>query len=94
MLARGLPVADGVGDDVESGLDGAGAADEFLDDEFLRLPVAGGSELRAEKDVCQLVSDRVDGLFCVAHFRVRYSAEAVPHGGGENPRGREGNYEL
>jgi hypothetical protein len=44
--------------------------------------------------VCQLVSDRVDGLFCVAHFRVRYSAEAVPHGGGENPRGREGNYEL
>ena len=41
---------DGVGEDVELGLDGAGAADDLLDHHFLGFEVAGGGEFRTEKN--------------------------------------------
>jgi len=86
-------VAEGAGEDVEFDLDGVGAAVEFLDDQFLRLAVARGGELCVEKDLCQLVSDRMDSFSCAAHFREPFNAEGVPRGDGENPQ-RIMNYEL
>ena len=91
VLACRVLIADGVGEDVELGLDGGGAADDLPDYHFLGFEVAGGGELRAKKNGCQIVSDRVKGLFCTGHFRGRSSAEGVPTAGGGDCRemGRE-----